>query len=165
MWGRFFFCVEERIFYERVRSFRCVGKQPVQLSRLSTVDAAWPTNKAPARPSMLSTGASKFGELALFVGGYRRASEKLRSTCTVVRSYTEGTQVTRRLRQTLANAARPTGLPTRRTGPASVTIMGGRFSLPSRTSEADEVITSGSVHAEMIDELSVLTACVGPCRT
>ena len=65
----------------------------------------------------------------------------------------------------VANAARPTGLPTRRTGPASVTIMGGRFSLPSRTSEVDEVITSGSVHAEMIDELSVLTACVGPCRT
>ena len=64
----------------------------------------------------------------------------------------------------VANAARPTGLPTRRTGPASER-MGGRFSLPSRTSEVDEAITSGSVHAEMIDELSVLTACVGPCRT
>ena len=38
--------------------------------------------------------------------------------------------------------------------------MGGRLSLPSRTSEVDEVVTSGSVHAEMIDELSVLTACV-----
>ena len=34
--------------------------------------------------------------------------------------------------------------------------MGGRLSLPSRTTEVDE---SGRVHAEMIDELSVLTAC------
>ena len=47
-----------------------------------------------------------------------------------------------------------------RASAVSPASMGGRLSLPSRTSEVDEVVTSGSVHAEMIDELSVLTACV-----
>ena len=49
-----------------------------------------------------------------------------------------------------------TGNCERRTRVRPLSGMGGRLSLPSRTTEVDE---SGRVHAEMIDELSVLTAC------